>query len=69
MTTDAQKEARTRNWKIYTLRAMYSQIECIHLPTVLEIKALAIIDEILVFYGADTEKIHRLKCYGKLEEE
>jgi hypothetical protein len=61
MITDAQKEARTRNWKIYLLRAMYTQIECMHLPVPLETKALAIINEILVFYNADTEQIHRLK--------
>jgi len=59
MQTQAQKEAREHNWKIFSIRGMYAAILKLEIPTKLKEELLFLLDEVLVYYGALPEQEHR----------
>jgi len=59
MQTQAQKEARETNWKIFSIRGIYAAILKLDIPTRLKIDILFLLDDVLRYYGALPEQEHR----------
>ena len=59
MQTQAQKEARELNWKIFSIRGVYAAILRLDIPNKLKEELLFLLDEVLIYYGALPEQEHR----------
>jgi hypothetical protein len=59
MQTQAQKEASEHNWKIFSIRGMYTAILKLDMPYLLKLELTRNLDSLLIYYGALPEQEHR----------